>query len=232
MKLIAGIDGSKGGWVSVSANVNNNQDPEFNIYENFKDISRKDLELILVDMPIGLEKELFQGGRVVDREARRALIKGKSSIFNSPSRLALKAKDYQEANEINKSQGMGLSKQSWFLFKKIKEVDDFLKLQNRPQVFESHPELVFQTMKGGEIEFKKSTREGLAERIGLLLMHGFNEKFINQFIGKKSKLYKDDDFLDACSLLWSARRVKQNKEIKIPNEIFKDEKGVIMQMKI
>tara|TARA_B110000261_G_C12967417_1_gene311107 strand:- start:669 stop:860 length:192 start_codon:yes stop_codon:yes gene_type:complete len=63
-------------------------------------------------------------------------------------------------------------------------------------------------------------------------MHGFNEKFINQFIGKKSKLYKDDDFLDACSLLWSARRVKQNKEIKIPNEIFKDEKGVIMQMKI
>jgi predicted RNase H-like nuclease len=230
MKLIAGIDGSKGGWVSVSANVNNNQDPEFNIYENFKDISRKDLELILVDMPIGLEKELFQGGRVVDREARRALIKGKSSIFNSPSRLALKAKDYQEANEINKSQGMGLSKQSWFLFKKIKEVDDFL--QNRPQVFESHPELVFQTMKGGEIEFKKSTREGLAERIGLLLMHGFNEKFINQFIGKKSKLYKDDDFLDACSLLWSARRVKQNKEIKIPNEIFKDEKGVIMQMKI
>jgi predicted RNase H-like nuclease len=127
---------------------------------------------------------------------------------------------------------MGLSKQSWFLFKKIKEVDDFLKLQNRPQVFESHPELVFQTMKGGAIEFKKSTREGLAERIGLLLMHGFNEKFINQFIGKKSKLYKDDDFLDACSLLWSARRVKQNKEIKIPNEIFKDEKGVIMQMKI
>ena len=179
MKLIAGIDGSKGGWVSVSANVNNDQDPEFNIYENFKDISRKDLELILVDMPIGLEKELFKGGRVVDREARRALIRGKSSIFNSPSRLALKAKDYQEANEINKSQGMGLSKQSW-----------------------------------------------------LLLMNGFNEKFLNQFIGKKSKLYKDDDFLDACSLLWSARRVKQNKEIKIPDEIFKDEKGIIMQMKI
>ena len=120
-KLIAGIDGSKGGWVCVSSDTNNTKKPKFDIFNKFEEVIERKFDLILVDIPIGLDKKLYKGGRVVDREARGMLLKNKSSIFNSPSRMALNAKEYQEANIINKAHGMGLSKQSWFLFKKIKK---------------------------------------------------------------------------------------------------------------
>ena len=102
--LVAGVDGSKGGWVCVSGNLNSNDNPKFDIFNNFEEIIEKKFSLILVDMPIGLEQKLIKGGRVVDREARGMLLKNKSSIFNPPSRLALSAKDYQEANKSNKEQ--------------------------------------------------------------------------------------------------------------------------------
>ena len=136
------------------------------------------------------------------------------------------------ANKINKEQGMGLSKQSWFLFKKIKEIDTILEIKNRPEIFESHPELVFQVMKGGAIETKKNTQEGLKERIDILKENGFDKKFIEKFINKKNSFYKNDDFIDSCSLFWSAKRVVKNNEIQIPNKIIRDVKGIIMQMKI
>lgn len=230
--LVAGVDGSKGGWVCVSGNLNSNDNTKFDIFNHFEEIIEKKFSLILVDMPIGLDEELMKGGRVVDREARGMLLKNKSSIFNPPSRLALKAKDYQEANKINKEQGMGLSKQSWFLFKKIKEIDTILEIKNRPEIFESHPELVFQVMKGGAIETKKNTQEGLKERIDILKENGFDKEFIEKFINKKNSFYKNDDFIDSCSLFWSAKRVVKNNEIQIPNKIIKDKKGIIMQMKI
>jgi len=230
--LVAGVDGSKGGWVCVSGNLNSNDNPKFDIFNHFEEIIEKKFSLILVDMPIGLEQKLIKGGRVVDREARGMLLKNKSSIFNPPSRLALSAKDYQEANKINKEQGMGLSKQSWFLFKKIKEIDSFLEIRNRPSVFESHPELVFQVMKGEAIKTKKNTQEGLKERIDILVENGFDKKFIDKFINEKNSFYKNDDFIDSCSLFWSAKRAGKKNEIQIPKKIIKDEKGIIMQMKI
>ena len=231
-KIIAGIDGSKGGWVCVSACLNDIKNPKFEVFSKFDEIINKKFNLVLVDMPIGLEKKLIKGGRDVDREARAMLYKNKSSIFNPPSRMTLKAKDYPEANKINKNQGLGLSKQSWFLIKKIKEIDKLLKIKRRPKIFESHPELIFQVMKGEAVETKKSTAEGIKERINLLLANGFNKKFINKFINKKDKFYKDDDFIDSCSLFWSAIRVSNGEEINIPNTIIKDEKGIIMQMKV
>ena len=231
-KLIAGIDGSKGGWVCVSSDTNNTKKPKFDIFNKFEEVIERKFDLILVDMPIGLDKKLYKGGRVVDREARRMLLKNKSSIFNSPSRMALNAKEYQEANIINKAHGMGLSKQSWFLFKKIKEVDNFLKIKHRPKIFESHPEIIFQVMKGEAVETKKSTPEGIKERINLLVKNGFDKKFINKFINQKNSFYKNDDFIDSCSLLWSAIRASKGQEINIPDKKIKDNEGIIMQMKI
>ena len=108
----------------------------------------------------------------------------------------------------------------------------FLEIKNRPEIFESHPELVFQVMKGGAIETKKNTQEGLKERIDILKENGFDKEFIEKFINKKNSFYKNDDFIDSCSLFWSAKRVVKNNEIQIPNKIIRDVKGIIMQMKI
>ena len=49
---------------------------------------------------------------------------------------------------------------------------------------------------------------------------------------QKNSFYKNDDFIDSCSLFWSAKRVIKNNEIQIPNKIIRDVKGIIMQMKI
>ena len=41
-------------------------------------------------MPVGLDKNPQQGGRLVDKEARKRLLKRKSSIFNAPIKRCFK----------------------------------------------------------------------------------------------------------------------------------------------
>ena len=58
--LVAGVDGSKGGWVCVSGNLNSNDNNKFDIFNHFEEIIEKKFSLILVDMPIGLDEELMK----------------------------------------------------------------------------------------------------------------------------------------------------------------------------
>ena len=232
MKKIAGIDGSKGGWVCVSGYENNFKELKFEKLKEFNDIKSKDFNLVLVDIPIGLDINLKKGGRIVDKLARKELLTNKSSIFNAPSRLVLEAKNYEEANKINKNKGMGLSKQSWNLVKKIKEVDDFIRNSNKTIIFESHPEIIFQVMKRNKVSTKKKNDEGIIERRNLLEKNGFNKIFLEKNLSTKDSFYKKDDFIDACSLFWSANRAIAKTEVKIPNDIFLDSEGIIMQIKV
>jgi len=232
MKKIAGIDGSKGGWVCVSGYENNYKELKFEKLKEFNDIKSKNFNLVLVDIPIGLDIDLKKGGRIVDKLARKELLTNKSSIFNAPSRLVLEAKNYEEANKINKNKGMGLSKQSWNLVKKIKEVDEFIKNSNKTIIFESHPEIIFQVMKKDKVSTKKKNDEGIIERRNLLEKNGFNKVFLEKNLLAKDSFYKKDDFIDACSLFWSANRVITKTEVKIPNDIFLDSEGIIMQIKV
>jgi len=232
MKKIAGIDGSKGGWVCVSGYENNFKELKFEKLKEFDDIKSKDFNLVLVDIPIGLDIDLKKGGRIVDKLARKELLTNKSSIFNAPSRLVLEAKNYEEANKINKNKGMGLSKQSWNLVKKIKEVDDFIRNSNKTIIFESHPEIIFQVMKRDKVSTKKKNDEGIIERRNLLEKNGFNKVFLERNLSAKDSFYKKDDFIDACSLFWSANRAIAKTEVKIPNDIVLDSEGIIMQIKV
>ena len=232
MKKIAGIDGSKGGWVCVSGYENNFKELKFEKLKEFNDIKSKDFNLVLVDIPIGLDIDLKKGGRIVDKLARKELLTNKSSIFNAPSRLVLEAKNYEEANKINKNKGMGLSKQSWNLVKKIKEVDDFIRNSNKTIIFESHPEIIFQVMKRDKVSTKKKNDEGIIERRNLLEKNEFNKVFLDRNLSAKDSFYKKDDFIDACSLFWSANRAIAKTEVKIPNDIVLDSEGIIMQIKV
>ena len=232
MKKIAGIDGSKGGWVCVSGYENNYKELKFEKLKEFNDIKSKNFNLVLVDIPIGLDIDLKKGGRIVDKLARKELLTNKSSIFNAPSRLVLEAKNYEEANKINKKKGMGLSKQSWNLVKKIKEVDDFIRNSNKTIIFESHPEIIFQVMKRDKVSTKKKNDEGIIERRNLLEKNGFNKVFLERNLSAKDSFYKKDDFIDACSLFWSANRAIAKTEVKIPNDIVLDSEGIIMQIKV
>ena len=196
MKKIAGIDGSKGGWVCISGYENNYKELKFEKLKEFNDIKSKNFNLVLVDIPIGLDIDLKKGGRIVDKLARKELLTNKSSIFNAPSRLVLEAKNYEEANKINKNKGMGLSKQSWNLVKKIKEVDDFIRNSNKTIIFESHPEIIFQVMKKDKVSTKKKNDEGIIERRNLLEKNGFNKVFLEKNLLAKDSFYKKDDFVE------------------------------------
>ena len=120
MTNFIGIDGSKNGWVAVQQNSENLKQHELKFCKKLVDLITPELKLAIVDMPIGLEEYTQKGGRLVDREARKNLIKRKSSIFNAPCRGVLKAKNYDEANFYSKKNGLGISKQCWKLVSKIK----------------------------------------------------------------------------------------------------------------
>ena len=44
--LVAGVDGSKGGWVCVSGNLNSNDNTKFDIFNHFEEIIEKKFSLI------------------------------------------------------------------------------------------------------------------------------------------------------------------------------------------
>ena len=231
MENILGIDGSKNGWVGVKQNAKREDFSEIIFKEKLIDFLSTDIKLIIIDMPIGLDKNIQQGGRLVDKEARKKLLKRKSSIFNAPIRDVLKAKSYDEANTISKSKGLGISKQSWNLVPKINELDQILQIKIRPQIYESHPELCFQTMNDGELKFSKKEKLGIKERRNILTKNGFDKKFLDRNL-KKNKNFHSDDFLDACALSWTAKRIMNEKNINLPEDPKKDELGIIMQMKV
>ena len=232
MKYVAGIDGSHAGWISVIRQIDKENYYKLVFSKDLSVLCNDRINLVLIDMPVGLDKKIVTGGRIVDKLARKKLIKRKSSIFNAPSRLTLKAKNYQEANKINKKQGLGLSKQSWNLIPKIKELEILMQQDNRPLIFESHPEISFQEMNNKELNYSKKERLGIEERKKILESNGFEIEFLNKHLREKNRNFKHDDFLDACAISWSALRVSKNKNKNIPEKGVKDEKGILMQMKI
>ena len=82
------------------------------------------------------------------------------------------------------------------------------------------------------INILKKNDEGIIERRNLLEKKGLNKAFIEENLEARDSFYKKDDFIDACSLFWSASRVALNKEIRIPDKIFTDADGIIMQIRV
>jgi predicted RNase H-like nuclease len=79
-------------------------------------------------------------------------------------RSVLKARSYEEACELSRTSSKhdtALSKQTWGILPKSKEVDDLIK---RSIIREVHPELCFCELAGAPMEFAKSKPEGRADR--------------------------------------------------------------------
>lgn len=141
MKLV-GVDGCRSGWIAVSLSDNCAL-----LFDKLNDmVTHYDDETIfLIDMPIGLPNNTIE--RTCERTARQELSsQRKSSIFPIPCRKAVYAETYEMASRINRNVlQKGISKQTWFICSKIKELDHLLlqdkNLQTRCK--ESHPELAF-----------------------------------------------------------------------------------------
>jgi len=170
LSIAIGIDGCKAGWFYFRCD---GEAISYGVTKTLAEILAdvKGEACILVDMPIGLlESGTIE--RQCDLQARAALSPGRaSSVFPAPCRQALAASSYEEASEINeRTLGRKLSKQSWALIPKIRELDDLLASSDlaRASIRETHPEVCFRGLMGGPMPYSKRTREGFLERRDLL----------------------------------------------------------------
>jgi predicted RNase H-like nuclease len=170
--MIVGIDGCVAGWLVVALMAN--QTWSVGVYPNMESVwaAYRTAQVILIDIPIGLSEN---GDRLCDQEARRMLRPKRAvSVFPVPCRPAVYAKTYQEACEINQAHtGRRLSKQTWGIVRKIREVDDFLRRTSdaRGIVREVHPEVCFCTLNMRAMVHGKKKAEGSRERIAVLEQH-------------------------------------------------------------
>lgn len=202
--IYGGIDGCSKGWIVVYYS---NESYHYKIIEHFKEIKQlfDKRSRMLVDIPIGLTSQHFT--RTIDKKMRTVLKHRSSTVFNAPAREALAAKSKAEARNINIAiTGKSLSEQTLNITPKIKEVDDFLRSKDvnthKIAVYESHPEICFRFLTGDVVSSKKSTPEGVAERLAIITAIDKRATDLYRLI-EMQELRKDvkrDDILDAICL--------------------------------
>lgn len=212
MGAVLGVDGCRSGWVGVRWDGSCDVLVAPTIVE-LVDAARP-LDAIAIDIPIELPVDV---PREAERLARRLLPGRASTIFNAPARSVLDCADYPEANAANRSSlGLGLSKQTWYLVPKIRDVHEWLASPRPPlpsvPVVEAHPEVCFAAMNGGVLVDGKTTVAGESLRRSLLLAHGLD------VVAERQRGVAVDDVLDAAATAWTARRLADGLAERLPPE--------------
>ena len=188
---------------------------------------------VLIDIPIGL-KERGKTERRCDLDARELLRPQRpASVFPVPCRQALKEDTYESASEKNRQiTGQRLSRQSWGIVPKIREVDELLRTTQglRHTVREAHPELLFRGLAGGPMIHGKQTREGFAERMTILQIFEPDAKALiaAAFLAHGGFDAARDDVVDAFVLAFCAQHPGRLKTV--PDDPPTDPQGLPMQM--
>lgn len=231
MKTV-GIDGCRAGWIAISLDEG---EAGYWLLESDKELGEtfEKFDRIFVDVPIGLEEENYV--RDCDRQLREVLgLDYQSSVFNPPLRPALHAPTYAEASMTSyEITGKKISIQAWNITPNIKTVDQYLQNNEdlREKIFESHPELLFQKLNGGNsILQKKATKKGLRHRLGLLKDQS---KYADDFFRDIKEEYRrnqvdEDDIVDAMVLGLFAKRSIDETLKTLPEDPPQDSTGLPM----
>lgn len=225
---VLGVDGCRAGWLGV---IWDGESARVKLHQHFRDVLVEVEAIIAVDMPIGLPD---QHGRRAETEARKVLGKRSSSVFSTPPYVAVQAKDWENACLINLQHSnppRKLSKQSFGLFPKIKEIDALISPGLQRKLHEVHPEVSFYHMNRCQpLQFNKKTKEGELERQTLLKGAGFPifdlsvQTYPRKFVAR-------DDIVDACACAWTARRIQLKIQQNYPFEPEVNGRGLQMQIK-
>lgn len=195
-----GVDGCPGGWVAIDAAAPGEPRVFPTIHDLWRSCSRA--ARILIDVPIGLS----DAARACDLAAKAVLGRWNSRVFLTPPRPVLYAEEYRRANQLcRRLRGAGLSKQTWFITPKIREVDEFLRATPaaRGILRECHPEVCFWGFAGRALAENKLTEEGLAARAELLATV-FPEIRVRPVRAGGREVAGADDVLDALIAAWCA----------------------------
>src|SRR5262245_48170184 len=228
--LAAGVDGCRAGWICVRRSPGGAL--ESTCFPSAEALLRQRPRpaALAIDVPIGLPE---RGARDCDRAARAALGPRRSSVFPAPPRALLAATSFEHACRLRERlEGRRISKQSWFLLAKIREVDRALRrVPSRTRwVHEAHPELCFATWGGHPLCHAKKRAAGRRERLALVA----RELGAGAFAALRARHPRgdvaDDDLLDACAALWTAERILRGEAGRLPAAPPRDAHGLRMEI--
>jgi predicted RNase H-like nuclease/predicted enzyme related to lactoylglutathione lyase len=199
---VAGVDMATGGWAVVLLEGNHVVDA-FRC-EVFADALALDAQVVGVDVPMGLpERE----PRPADAAARRFVGARASSVFATPPRAVLEAPTYAQARAVaTEVTGKSLSAQSYALARRILEVDDYARDDER--IIEVHPEVSFRELATGPLDSKRSSH-GLAQRRAALAEAGIE-------VPEHVPRLREPDLLDATVAAWTASRYARREAKPLP----------------
>ncbi|MBD8877330.1 DUF429 domain-containing protein [Roseibium polysiphoniae] len=233
---VAGADGCKAGWVAVSSGLEGEGPHQLQVFENFPALlaHQPEFATVAVDMPIGLPDHIGPRGRGSEQAVRQHLGQRQSSVFAVPSRAAVYMADYLEACTVAQETSdppKKVSKQCFYLFPKIREIDAVMTVDLEERIFEVHPELAFWRLNGeAPMSLPKKIKSrpngpGLDQRRDLLVSHGFDKTFLDQApprgVGR-------DDLLDAAANCLIASRIAGGTAEPFPADYCRDGKGLRM----
>lgn len=226
-----GIDGCRAGWVIA---YRDGQEISLAIISKLSDLN--DLlhpnASVMIDMPIGLtDGPSVRGCDALAREKLRP--HRSSSVFGVPARQVTRCTDYSHANALSRElSGKGISKQAFYLFPKIRELDDWLMSRDRRGRWsECHPEVAFASLNGGEALLdSKKTEAGSQTRSKLLAEMGEIRPALEKALAThRRKDVLADDLLDALVCLLTAERQRNGRQ-HMPEDAPADERGLIMEI--
>lgn len=236
---VMGVDGCRAGWVATIRPLAGNT-AERVVTDDLSVLLRlPDLAAVAIDMPIGLPDHIGPEGRGPEKALRPHLGERQSSVFSVPSRAAVYADDYGEANRLSLASSdppRKVSKQCYFLFPKIRQLDQLLRADRAlaDLVHECHPEGAFMAMNGGiALSHPKKVKgrvhqPGMAERIELLTkIAGFAPDFLHGVPRGAGW----DDCLDSAACAWSAARIVRGEALSFPQTIRHDGQGLRMAIR-
>ncbi len=179
-----------------------------------------------MDIPIGLSLRLPRQADVL----ARALLRPNrgSSVFPSPVRAVLQATTYESACKVSRGAcGKAISRQTFGILSKIREVDNLMTTDLQLRVGESHPELSFAALNQGRpVDGKKKTRQGRCERAELL---GEAQRTDLAHLTVPAGAAPDDVF-DARILAWTAQRKAGGRARRLPESEQRDARGLKMEI--
>ena len=221
---VAGMDGTPNGW--AIAHIDSSHRISLVECRDISEVFHRfpALHRVAIDMIIGIPEATQPGGRLADKQARALLSPRGSVVFSAPCRSAVYAKDYSEALQCSRTSSpaqIGLSKQSYNIAPKIREIDIFLRSNPKKQaiLMETHPELSFWEMNGQHALPSKHSAEGKVLRKQLLT----DQNLYVEGIATK-------DQIDALACLWTAIRHTKKESQSIPSNPPRDRHNLTMQI--
>lgn len=231
---IAGVDGCRAGWIAVVQFAF--AAPQIVIRPTFAELVKElgPETVIAVDMPIGLPDRIRGAGRGPEQLIRPFLGPRQSSVFSIPARAAVEAESYSDActKALETSDPpRKVSKQAYFLFAKIREIDILLRTNPElaARVIECHPEFSFCRLNGNVAmpspkKIKGAVNpQGIADRVALLGRHGLDPSLFASSVPHGAAM---DDLVDAAVNLIMARRHTEGLTEPFPDPPLRDRHGL------